>query len=265
MSLRHLLFVLLVAYTAGARAETATIAVAANFVETLQVLVREFEASSPHRIRISAGSTGALYAQARNGAPYDVLLAADQRRPIRLAAEGYAVPGSRFTYAVGHLVLWSSDADFVKVSDGNLTTNLASNSADRIAIANPELAPYGLAAKQAMQALGVWQEVSKRVVMGANVGQAHTMVATGNAKAGFIALSYLRGRGPVQGSYWNVPSSLHDPILQDGVVLKRGHANDAVRAFVSWLGSDAARDILIRFGYGVAVPPIPSGYSHTEP
>ena len=264
MSLRHLIFVLLVAWTAEVRAETATIAVAANFVETLHALVRDFEATSPHRLRVSVGSTGALYAQVRNGAPFDVMLAADQTRPMRLVEEGYAVQGSRFTYAVGQLVLWSADADFVKELNGELATDLAANPADRIAIANPELAPYGLAAKQAMQALGIWPEVAKRVVMGANVGQAHTMVATGNAKAGFIALSYLRsGDGPVQGSYWKVPSMLHDPILQDGVVLKRGESNDAAKAFVAWLASDAARDTLVRYGYGAAA--LPDGQDHMRP
>jgi molybdate transport system substrate-binding protein len=232
-----------------ARAGEALVAVAANFAEVVEELETMFEATTDHRLRVTSGSTGKLYAQIRNGAPFDILLAADQARPARLEAEGDAVPGSRFTYAIGQIVLWSPDPDAI-ATDG--VTTLKTGDFDNLAIANPDLAPYGLAAKQTLQHYGLSNALSGKFVMGQNIGQAFSMVATGNAPLGFVAKSYvLSPRNDKPGSRWDVPTEAYDPIRQDAVMLKRAADNPAAQAFADFLRSDKARAVIERFGYAV--------------
>jgi len=240
--------IIITAAPASARAGEAIVAVAANFQEVAEKLETMFEEASGHSLTVTTGSTGKLYAQIRNGAPFDVFLAADQARPERLEAEGNAVPGSRFTYAVGQLTLWSADAG--GVADGLET--LKAGDFDNLAIANPDLAPYGLAARQTLQHYGLWDALSDRIVMGQNIGQTFSMVATGNAPLGFVAKSYvLSPRNDQPGSRWDVPAAAYEPIRQDAVMLKRAADNPAALAFADFLRSDEARAVIERFGYVV--------------
>ena len=248
MSLFRLAAATALALTAAlpARADEALVAVASNFAEVAEALEPGFEAGTGHSVTLATGSTGKLYAQITKGAPFDVLLAADQARPERLLAEGHAVAGARFTYATGRLVLWSADPGRV-AEDGAAT--LRGGDYDFLAIANPDLAPYGLAARQALTALGLWDKVQPRIVMGQNIGQAFSMVATGNAELGLVAKSQaVSPRNDTRGSAWAVPADLHAPIRQDAVLLDGDNA--AARAFLDHLKGDAARAVIARFGYG---------------
>jgi len=232
-----------------ARAEHATVAVAANFKEVAADLQAAFEQDGKHTLTITAGSTGKLYAQIKNGAPFDILLAADQQRPQLLEAEGDAVPGSRFTYAVGQIALWSPNPQ--RIAADGLDT-LKAGDFDNLAIANPDLAPYGLAAQQSLQHYGLWDALSGKIVMGQNIGQTFAMVATENAQLGFVSKSYVLSPGNDKpGSRWDVPAQAHDPIRQDAVLLKRAAENPAARAFADFLRSDQARAVIKRFGYAV--------------
>ncbi len=231
------------------RAGEALIAVAANFAEVTEELETLFETRTNHTITITSGSTGKLYAQIKQGAPFDILMAADQARPERLESEGDAVPGSRFTYAIGRLVLWSPDAQRIS---GDGIAVLEAADFDYLAIANPDLAPYGLAAKQALQNFGLWDSLQLKLVMGQNIGQTFSMVATGNAQLGLVAKSYaLSTRNQTPGSMWDVPANAHEPIRQGAVTLKRAADNPAAQAFAEFLRSDAAREVITRFGYTV--------------
>lgn len=231
----------------GARAGEATIAVATNFREAADALAPAFERRYGHTVRFAAGSTGKLYAQIRNGAPFDVFLAADQRRAAKLGDDGDAVPGSRFTYAIGLLTLWSADPALFRDAGADV---LVTARVRHVAIANPRLAPYGGAAREAMTSLGLWDRVQDKVVVGQNVGEAFAMVATRNAEAGFVALSsVLSPRNRATGSRWDVPADLYEPVRQDAVLLRRGSANPAARAFLEFLQSDAARRIIRGYGY----------------
>jgi len=232
--------------TPAAAGEVALVAVAANFAEVMERLEADFEAESPHAITITTGSTGQLYAQIANGAPFDALLAADQARPERLEAEGLAVRGSRFTYARGQLVLWSADPG--RIGDAGPAV-LRRGDFRRLAMANPELAPYGLAARQALDGLAA---LRGKIVFGENVGQTHAMVATGNAELGFVARSYVDSpRNPAPGSRWTVPETLHEPIRQDAVLLLRGEDNSAARDLLAYLRRPAVRQVIAEHGYGV--------------
>lgn len=232
----------------AARGETALIAVAANFAEVMERIEADFEAQSPHRLRVSIGSTGKLYAQIVQGAPFDALLAADRVHPERLESDGLAVEGTRFTYATGRLVLWSADPARIPEDGAAL---LRAGDFRRLAMANPELAPYGRAARQALAALGVLEALEERIVLGENVGQAHALVASGNAELGFVALSYVdSARNRVGGSRWLVPDSLYEPIHQDAVLLTRGEDNSAARDLLAYLRRPEVRALIERFGYG---------------
>ena len=226
----------------------ALIAVAANFSRTMAELAARFEARTPHRLRVSLGSSGRLYAQIVNGAPFDVLLAADQAYPRRLEERGFAVPESRFTYATGRLALWSADPG--RVAEG--AEVLSSGEFRTLALSHPDLAPYGSAARQVLEALGLSERLRGRIVTGQNAGQTLSMVATRNAELGFVALSHVLARdGGAEGSRWDVPEGLHDPIRQDAVLLARAAANPAARAFVDFLRGPQARALIARHGYGV--------------
>jgi len=232
-----------------ARADEATVAVATNFAEVIEELETMFEAATDHTLTVTTGSTGKLYAQIKNGAPFDVFLAADHARPERLEAEGDAVPGSRFTYAIGQIVLWSPDPDAV-AAEGVAT--LKTRDLESLAIANPDLAPYGLAAKQTLQHYGLWDDLSDRLVMGQNIGQTFSVVAASITKLGFVAKAYvLSPRNDRPGSRWDVPIEAYDPIRQDAVILKRAEEKPAAQAFADFLRSDEARAVIKRFGYSV--------------
>ena len=228
-------------------AEEALVAVAANFATAMEALSEAFERNGPHRLRVSTGATGTLYAQATHGAPYDILMAADHARPERLEAAGFAVPGSRRTYALGRLVLWSAHPR--GVARGGIDT-LRAGKFRKLAIANPELAPYGAAAREVLRALGLYEELRSRIVMGEHIGQAHALAATGNAELGFVALAQVGA----DGSHWEVPGTLHAPIRQDLVLLRRGTDNAAAQAFLAFLQTPPALGIIAAHGYG-----IPSG------
>lgn len=247
---RFVLSLLLVLSLAGpAAAEEAVVAVAANFSEVAERLAKDFERESGHTLTFVAGSTGKLYAQIANGAPFDAFLSADQESPERLEKEGLAVAGSRFTYAIGRLTLWSSEPGRVG-SDGAAT--LREGTFRRLAIANPALAPYGAAAQQTLERLGLWERFKDRIVMGQTIGQAHTLVVSGNAELGFVALSsVLSPRNETRGSRWDVPTDLHDPIRQDAVLLARAAGNPAARGFLGFLRSAPAKAVMKTYGYGV--------------
>ena len=243
--LRLLLFALLFALPLNARAEQALVAVATNFVSTLEALLPEFEAANDHEIRIAGGSTGKLYAQILRGAPFDAFLAADQERPKLLEAWGIAVPDSRFTYARGRLVLWSRDTQAFQ-TDGVETLRRARFR--NLAIANPNTAPYGVAAREVLEALGLLASLESRLVMGENVGQAFAFVATESAELGLVALSGVLNQD-FEGSRWDVPSELHTPIRQDGVLLVRGESNAAASDLLAYLQTPAAKHKISAFGY----------------
>lgn len=232
--------------TAAAAGEV-LVAVAANFAQPLERLAAGFSAASGHTLKISAGATGKFYSQIVAGAPFEVLLAADDETPRKLVAEGHAVAGSTFTYAVGTLVLWSAQPDLV---DGEGAV-LASSKITRLAIANPKTAPYGAAAMQVLRARGLEQPLALRLVVGESIAQAFQFVSTGNAEVGFVALSQVAVPGRrAAGSYWRVPSNLHDAIRQDAVLLKAGEKNPAAAALLAYLKTPAARELIRSFGYG---------------
>jgi molybdate transport system substrate-binding protein len=228
----------------GAAADEIRVAVATNFSETMSALVALFEQSSEHTLLISAGSTGNHYAQIRNGAPFEAFFAADAERPTLLEREGTAVAGSRFLYAIGKLVLWSRRADLVD-ADGRVLENGAFRF---LAIANPELAPYGAAAREVLMARNVWNALEPKLVRGQDIGQAYSFVHTGNAELGFVAYSQIKQPGgEIAGSYWLVPESLHRPIAQEAVLLRDV---PAAREFLEFVKSPAAREIIRSYGYG---------------
>jgi len=228
-----------------ALAEQVLVAVAANFVPPFREMAMEFEKSTGHNVRVVAGSSGAFFAQIKNGAPFDVFFSADVERPKLLEDEGLGVKGSRFTYAVGRLVLWSPDPNLAK---GQVT--LGSESFKHLAMANPKTAPYGVAAMQAMQMLGVWEKLQPRIVMGENLGQTMGFIESGNAELGFLALSQvLDPKMAGKGSRWDVPVSLHEPIRQDVVLLAKGKDNQAAKALMEFMGDPQAKEIIKRYGY----------------
>lgn len=231
------------------RAETALVAVAGNFADVMERIETDFERQSPHGIQVTIGSTGKLYAQIVQGAPFDVLLAADRRYPELLENVGLAVPGTRFTYATGRLVLWSADPRRIARDGAAL---LREGDVGKLAMANPELAPYGAAARQALMRLGAYDSLRERIVLGENVGQAYALVATGNADLGLVALSSVQSRRTIQpGSRWEVPESLHEPIVQDAVLLMRAEDNSAARDLLAYLRRPEVRELMRGFGYGV--------------
>lgn len=230
-----------------AQAERALVAVATNFMPTVGPIRERFEAANGHEIRLTSGATGKLFAQISHGAPYDVLLAADQAWPIRLESNKHAVAGSRFTYAVGRVCLWRGDRTS---NPDELVARLRSGNWRKLALANPALAPYGIAAEETLRSLGLFTSFKSRLVFGENVGQAHAMVASGNAELGFTACTSVASKrnAPALG-YWLVPSDLHAPIRQDAVLLQHGKANVAAVEFLTYLRAEAAREIIARHGY----------------
>ena len=236
------------ALSAAAQAEVVQIAVAANFTAPARALAEIFARTTGHEAKLSFGATGAFYTQIKNGAPFDILLAADDERPIRLEKEGDTVPGSRFTYAIGQLVLWSAKPGFV---DGEGAV-LKCGNFNKIAIANPKLAPYGAAAVETMDKLGLAAALTPKLVTGESIGQTYNFIATGNAELGFVALAQVLDGGKLKsGSMWVVPAKYHAPIIQDAVILKRAAANPAAKAWMALMRSPNTQDFIRSYGYEV--------------
>jgi molybdate transport system substrate-binding protein len=228
-----------------AQAAETNVAVAANFTDAANEIAQAFKEKTGHEAVLSFGSTGQLYAQITQEAPFEVFLAADDERPEKTEDEGLAVRRSQFTYATGRIVLWSKDADLVQ---GEAT--LRKDGFTRIAIANPITAPYGAAAVQAMQALGVYDQLEPKIVQGNNIAQTYQFVETGNAELGFVALSQVASGN--EGSRWVVPAELHETIRQDAVLLEKGAKGEAAKAFIDFLKGPEAARIMQRYGYGSA-------------
>ncbi|RYF16198.1 MAG: molybdate ABC transporter substrate-binding protein [Comamonadaceae bacterium] len=242
----RLFLALLVAACSGATAAPVQVAVAANMALPMQEIAAGFQAATGHRAVLALGSTGKLYAQVRNGAPFQVLVAADQETPARLEQEGLAARGSRFTYATGRLVLWSADAAAVDAHGAVLRQPPRA----KLALADPRVAPYGAAAIATLTRLGVLQAWQPHLVQGESVGQAFQFAASGNARFGFVALSQVMAQGRiVRGSAWIVPAELHAPLKQDAVLLAPGGADPAAKALLDYLRGDAARAVLRAYGY----------------
>lgn len=249
---------LLLTYLASAltHADTATVAVASNFANVMTELETQFEANTEHKLRVAYGSSGKFFAQIRHGAPFDAFLSADAAKPEALAQAGAALPATQFTYALGALVVWSANPN-LKLGDG---AALKQQQFKRLALANPRLAPYGLASEQTLAALGLEQSTRGRWVQGENITQTFQFIATGNADLGFVALSQLlaqQGQGPQfePSHYWRVPDSLYEPIRQDAILLKRGENNAAAQALLAYLKSDEAATIIRARGYQLDTAP----------
>ncbi len=231
---------------AGVSAGEVTVAVAANAAEAVEALAADFEERTGHRVTVTVGSTGKLYAQVLHGAPFDVFLAADQERPRLLVEQQLAIADSRITYAVGRLVLWSRQSGAVK--DGAAV--LREGGFRRLAIANPDLAPYGAAARDTLRELGLWESLRSKIVLGENVSQSFAMTASGNAELGFVALSSVLGGGNSHSQErWEVPVRFHEPIRQDAVLLDRARDNRAARGFYRFLSGPEARNVIGSFGF----------------
>ncbi len=236
----------LLTLTFPAMAGEVQVAVAANFTAPMQVIAADFEKATGHKAVLAFGATGKFYAQIKNGAPFDVLLAADDKTPAKLEAEGATVSGSRFTYATGKLVLWSASPAGVD-AQGEV---LRRGAFKHLAIAAPKLAPYGVAAVETLETLGLLSAIEPKFVQGENIAQTYQFVATGNAELGFVALSQVFADGKIKsGSAWIVPDELHSPIRQDAVLLAKAKDNAAARALIIYFKSDAAKAIIRSFGY----------------
>ena len=248
MTLRLLLALAVSLSGALAQAGEVTVAVAANFTAPMQKIAQAFEQDTGHKAQLAFGATGKFYAQIKNGAPFAVLLAADDETPARLEKEGLAVAGARFTYATGRLALWSKSPNLVD-EKGEV---LRSNSFNKIAIADPKLAPYGMAAMEVIYKLGVQANVVPKLVQGESIGQTYQFVSTENAQLGFVALSQISIGGRItQGSAWIVPQNMHAPLKQDAVLLNAGKDNAAAQALLKYLQGDTAKAIITRYGYAL--------------
>ncbi|MCK6390658.1 MAG: molybdate ABC transporter substrate-binding protein [Azonexus sp.] len=233
---------------AGLQAAEVQVAVAANFTAPAQQIAGEFERRTGHKAVLSFGATGKFYAQITNGAPFEVFLAADDTTPAKLDKENHTVPGSRFTYAVGALVLWSAKADFVDAK-GEV---LKAGKFNKLAIANPKTAPYGAAAMETLSRMKLLDAVKPKFVQGENISQTVQFVSTGNAELGFVALSQVFKEGKLNsGSAWIVPGELHEPIYQDAVILAKGKDNPAAKAFIEFLKSPYGHAVVKSYGYAL--------------
>jgi len=237
---------LFVAYATNLRAEEALVAVAANFSAPMQQIAASFQKDTGHQLKMSFGATGGIYAQIKNGGPFDVFLSADQITPQKLEAEGLGVAATRFNYAIGQLVLWSKQDGLVD-DKGQV---LSGKNIQRIALANPKLAPYGVAAWETMTALGLLEELKSKMVQGDNIAQTYQFVSTQNAQVGFVALSQVFANGQLtSGSAWIVPPHLYKPIRQDVILLKNGKDNSAAKALLIYLKGEKAKAVMKSYGY----------------
>ena len=253
MTLRLMLAIASTLFGVAAQAGEVTVAVAANFTAPMQKIAQAFEQDTEHKALLAFGATGKFFAQIKNGAPFEVLLAADDETPARLEKESLAVPGTRFTYATGRLALWSKQPNLVDDKGEVLRSpNLDKLGVHKIAIADPKLAPYGAAAMEVIQHLGVQANVVPKFVQGESIGQTYQFVSTENAQLGFVALSQISIDGRItQGSAWVVPQSMHTPLKQDAVLLNAGKDNAAAHALLKYLQGDTAKVIITRYGYAL--------------
>ncbi|MQG94266.1 molybdate ABC transporter substrate-binding protein [Pseudomonas sp. MN1F] len=232
----------------SAWADEVQVAVAANFTAPIQAIAKDFEKDTGHKLVAAYGATGQFYAQIKNGAPFEVFLAADDSTPKKLEEEKEIVPGSRFTYATGTLALWSAKPGYVD-DNGEV---LKKNRFQHLAIANPKAAPYGLAATQVLDTLKLTEATKAKIVEGQNITQAYQFVSTGNAELGFVALSQVYKDGKLaSGSAWIVPANLHAPILQDAVILNKGKDNPAAKALIDYLKGPKAAALIKSYGYEI--------------
>lgn len=234
------------AMAGSAHADQVQVAVAANFTAPMQAIASAFEQDTGHSVQASYGATGQFYAQISHGAPFEVFLSADDSTPAKLEQEGQSLEGSRFTYAIGSLVLWSPKEGFV---DGQGAV-LGKGDFKHLAIANPKAAPYGLAAIQTLDKLGLSESLKGKIVEGQNITQALQFVSTGNAELGFVALSQVYKDGQISsGSAWVVPEAMYQPIRQDALILRKGADNPAAKALVEYLKGPKAAEIIKAYGY----------------
>jgi len=224
------------------QAEVLNVAVASNFLNTLQTLKLAFERSSEHSLKLSAGSSGKHYAQIKLGAPFDVFLSADSLRPKKLSEQGRALESSRFTYAIGRLVLWGRDSALLNSE----AASIVNTNVSRFAIANPRLAPYGVAAQEVLTTLNFYQQLKAKLVTGENINQAYQFVASGNAQLGLVSLAQIKRAG--YGDYWLVPSELHTQIEQQAIII---NDSKTAREFIDFLQSDQAVQIIQQHGYNI--------------
>jgi molybdate transport system substrate-binding protein len=234
------------AHVLGAWAGEVQVAVAANFAGPFARIAADFAAETGHKAISITGSTGKFYTQIKEGAPFELLLAADDETPKKLEDEGLGVKGQRFTYAKGKLVLWSAQPGLVD----NQGEVLRKGAFTRLALANPKVAPYGAAGIETLKALGLFDAIAPKLVQGESIAQAYQFVATGNVELGFVALSQVAPPDrPATGSLWVVPGKLYTSLLQDAVLLKKGEQNAAAQALMSYLRSDKARAVIKSYGY----------------
>jgi len=237
---------LLLGVVTGAQADEVNVAVAANFTSPMEMIAPEFEKATGHKLVIAYGTVGKFYAQIKNGAPFEVLVSADEVTPIRLEQDGLALAESRFTYAVGKLVLWSTQPGLVD-DKGEV---LKQGDFKHLSIANPKTAVYGKAAQGVMEKLGVYTALEPKLVVGENITQTYQFAATGNAELGFVALSQIYKDGNyAKGSYWIVPATLYSALKQDAVMLTCGKGNAAAEALLDYLKGDTAKTIIRAYGY----------------
>ncbi|MEE3926407.1 molybdate ABC transporter substrate-binding protein [Pseudomonas viridiflava] len=244
--LKFTAFAAAISSATSALADEVQVAVAANFTAPIQAIAKDFERDTGHKLVAAFGATGQIYTQIKNGAPFEVFLSADDTTPAKLEQEGDTVKGSRFTYAVGTLALWSPKDGYVD-DQGNV---LKGNQYEHLSIANPKTAPYGLAATQVLSKLGLSDTTKAKIVEGQSITQAYQFVSTGNAELGFVALSQIYKDGKLtSGSAWIVPAALHDPIKQDAVILNKGKDSAAAKALVDYLKGPQAAAIIKSYGY----------------
>jgi molybdate transport system substrate-binding protein len=234
-----------IASSSAALADEVPIAVAANFTAPMQKIAADFEKDTGHKVVASFGATGKFYAQIKNGAPFEVLLAADDETPTKLVSENAAVAGSNFTYAIGKLVLWSAKPGVVDEA-GEV---LKKGSFEHIALANPKLAPYGAAGIETMKALGAYDALQAKIVTAENIGQTYQFISSGNAELGFVALSQVLKDGKIEGSAWIVPAKYYTQIKQDAVILNNGKSKPAAEALMKYLKGDKAKAVIKSYGY----------------
>ncbi len=244
--LRFILSVFTLTIASSVRADDVQVAVAANFTAPMQRIAEDFAKDTGHKAVLAFGATGKFYAQIKNGAPFEVLLSADDTTSTKLEQEGAAVAGSHFTYAIGKLVLWSAKAETVDAK-GEV---LRKGGFKHIALANPKVAPYGAAAVEVLTRLKLLEGLSPKFVQGENIAQTHQFVASGNAELGFVALSQVMTDGKVNaGSAWVIPQELYQPLRQDAVVLKPGKGKGAAMALMDYLKGAKAKAVILSYGY----------------
>ena len=244
--LKKILLILILISTGNVHAKEVKVAVASNFYKPMLQLAKQFSDTTGNKVVVSAGATGALYAQIKNGAPFDLFLAADQKRPIALENENKAVLGSRFTYAQGQLAFWSKQPGYT-----NEQSFLdAISHVEHIAIANPKNAPYGAASIDVMNKLGVYKQTQSKIVEGHNIGQTFQYISSETVDCGFVALSQVYLNGKIsEGSAWLVPSTLHRELKQDAILLQQGEKNPVAQSFLTFLQSEPAKRTIRSFGY----------------